>query len=40
MHKRTLLQAAACTALLSTGSLAFAQAAPFKIGLILPMTGQ
>jgi len=40
MHKRTLLQAAACAALLSAGGAAFAQAAPFKIGLILPMTGQ
>ncbi|CAA9432402.1 MAG: ABC aromatic transporter, substrate-binding protein, partial [uncultured Ramlibacter sp.] len=40
MHKRTLLQAAACAALLSSGTLAFAQGAPFKIGLILPMTGQ
>ncbi|TFZ07814.1 ABC transporter substrate-binding protein [Ramlibacter humi] len=40
MHKRTLLQATAFAALLATGTLAFAQAAPFKIGLILPMTGQ
>ncbi|MGZ5182314.1 MAG: ABC transporter substrate-binding protein, partial [Ramlibacter sp.] len=40
MHKRTLIQAAACAVLLSAGSLAFAQGAPFKIGLILPMTGQ
>ncbi|WP_427912748.1 ABC transporter substrate-binding protein [Ramlibacter sp. MMS24-I3-19] len=40
MHKRTLIQAAVGAALLSAGSLAFAQAAPFKIGLILPMTGQ
>jgi branched-chain amino acid transport system substrate-binding protein len=40
MHKRTLIQAAAAAALLSAGGLAFAQAAPFKIGLILPMTGQ
>jgi branched-chain amino acid transport system substrate-binding protein len=39
MHKRTLLQAAACAALL-TATGAFAQGAPFKIGLILPMTGQ
>jgi branched-chain amino acid transport system substrate-binding protein len=39
MHKRTLLQAAACAALLTTTG-AFAQGAPFKIGLILPMTGQ
>lgn len=40
MHKRTLLQAVACAALLATGGLAGAQQAPFKIGLILPMTGQ
>jgi len=40
MHKRTLIQAAASAVLLSAGSLAFAQGAPFKIGLILPMTGQ
>ncbi|KQT07984.1 ABC transporter substrate-binding protein [Ramlibacter sp. Leaf400] len=40
MKKRTLIQAAACTALLSAGPLAWAQGAPFKIGLILPMTGQ
>ena len=40
MHKRTLIQAAVAAALLSAGSLAFAQAAPFKVGLILPMTGQ
>ncbi len=39
MHKRTLLQAAACAALLSAGGAAIAQGAPFKIGLILPMTG-
>lgn len=40
MHKRTLIQAAACAALLAAGGAAFAQQAPFKIGLILPMTGQ
>ena len=40
MHKRTLLQAAIAAALLSAGGLALAQATPFKIGLILPMTGQ
>lgn len=40
MKKRTLIQAAACAALLSSGPLAWAQGAPFKIGLILPMTGQ
>ncbi|HZY17992.1 MAG TPA: ABC transporter substrate-binding protein [Ramlibacter sp.] len=40
MHKRTWIQAAACAVLLSAGGAAFAQAKPFKIGLILPMTGQ
>lgn len=40
MHKRTVLQAAALAALLSTAGLAGAQQSPFKIGLILPMTGQ
>src|SRR5688500_16565672 len=40
MKKRTLIQAAACAAMLSAGPLAWAQGAPFKIGLILPMTGQ
>lgn len=40
MQKRTLLQAAAAAALLSAGGAALAQGAPFKIGLILPMTGQ
>lgn len=40
MHKRTLLRATACAALLASGGLAFAQGAPLKIGLILPMTGQ
>ncbi|MEP6789806.1 MAG: ABC transporter substrate-binding protein [Ramlibacter sp.] len=40
MHKRTLIQAAvAATALLGSG-LALAQDNTFKIGLILPMTGQ
>src|SRR3954466_160919 len=39
MHKRTLLQAALGAALLTSAG-AFAQGAPFKIGLILPMTGQ
>ncbi len=38
MHKRTLLQAAVLAALLPAGAIA--QQAPFKIGLILPMTGQ
>ena len=40
MHKRTLIQAAACAALVSATGLSFAQGAPFKVGLILPMTGQ
>ena len=40
MHKRTLLQAAAGATLLACAAGAFAQGAPFKIGLILPMTGQ
>jgi branched-chain amino acid transport system substrate-binding protein len=40
MHKRTLLQAAAALALTSASGLALAQDNVFKIGLILPMTGQ
>jgi len=40
MQKRTLLQATAAAALLTVGGAALAQGAPFKIGLILPMTGQ
>src|SRR3569832_283928 len=44
MHKRMLVRTAAfagtAAAVLGAGGLAFAQAAPFKIGLILPMTGQ
>jgi branched-chain amino acid transport system substrate-binding protein len=39
MFKRNFLRAAAAAAALCTSGLAFAQAAPFKIGLILPMTG-
>jgi branched-chain amino acid transport system substrate-binding protein len=39
MHKRTLIQAAVAAALVSAAGLAAAQEA-FKIGLILPMTGQ
>jgi len=39
MHKRTLIQAAVAAVLVSASSLGFAQEA-FKIGLILPMTGQ
>jgi len=40
MHKRTLIQAAAALALAGAATLVQAQQAPFKIGLILPMTGQ
>ena len=40
MKKRTLIQAAMATLVLSAGGLAQAQQQPFKIGLILPMTGQ
>jgi branched-chain amino acid transport system substrate-binding protein len=40
MHKREFVRMAALAAALSASGLAFAQAAPFKIGLILPMTGQ
>ena len=40
MKKRTLIQALAGAALISASGLGMAQQAPFKIGLILPMTGQ
>ncbi|MFC5499536.1 ABC transporter substrate-binding protein [Caenimonas terrae] len=40
MHKRTLIQAAIAASLLSVTGLALAQDNVFKIGLILPMTGQ
>jgi len=40
MHKRTLLQTAAALALVGTSGLSLAQDNVFKIGLILPMTGQ
>ena len=40
MHKRTLLQAALAAAALLTGAGAVAQDNVFKIGLILPITGQ
>ena len=40
MHKRTLLQAALAAAALLTGPGAVAQDNVFKIGLILPITGQ
>ncbi|WP_298924678.1 ABC transporter substrate-binding protein [uncultured Ramlibacter sp.] len=40
MHKRTFIQAAVAATMLSTGGLALAQDNVFKIGLILPMTGQ
>ncbi|HVZ44494.1 MAG TPA: ABC transporter substrate-binding protein [Ramlibacter sp.] len=39
-HKRSFLKTAIAVALAGSASLAFAQGAPFKIGLILPMTGQ
>jgi branched-chain amino acid transport system substrate-binding protein len=40
MHKRSLLQAAIAATLLAAGSASPAQDNTFKIGLILPMTGQ
>jgi branched-chain amino acid transport system substrate-binding protein len=40
MHKRTIIQAAIAGALLAAGPFALAQDTVFKIGLILPMTGQ
>jgi branched-chain amino acid transport system substrate-binding protein len=40
MHKRTFLHTAVAAAALAASGIAFAQQAPFKIGLILPMTGQ
>ncbi|MFD0668395.1 ABC transporter substrate-binding protein [Ramlibacter sp. MAHUQ-53] len=40
MKKRTLVQALVGAALISASGLSLAQQAPFKIGLILPMTGQ
>ena len=40
MKKRTLIQAMGLAALATASSLTFAQQQPFKIGLILPMTGQ
>lgn len=40
MHKRSFLHTAIALALAGTGSLALAQDNVFKIGLILPMTGQ
>ena len=40
MHKRTILQAALAAALLAGSALALAQDNTFRIGLILPMTGQ
>src|SRR3569832_291844 len=40
MHKRTFVRSAAVLAALAASGLSFAQGAPFKIGLILPMTGQ
>jgi branched-chain amino acid transport system substrate-binding protein len=40
MHQRTIIQAAIAGALLAAGPFALAQDNVFKIGLILPMTGQ
>src|SRR3954468_5783806 len=40
MHKRTLLRSLAFAAAIAASCSSFGQAAPFKIGLILPMTGQ
>jgi branched-chain amino acid transport system substrate-binding protein len=40
IHKRTIIQAAIAGALLAAGPFALAQDNVFKIGLILPMTGQ
>src|SRR3569832_381921 len=40
MHKRTFVRSAAVLAALAASGLSFAQTAPFKNGLILPMTGQ
>lgn len=40
MHKRSLLQTAAALALLGASGLSLAQDNVFKIGLVLPMTGQ
>ena len=40
MHKRTLLQSAVALGLVGATGLSLAQDNVFKIGLILPMTGQ
>jgi branched-chain amino acid transport system substrate-binding protein len=40
MQKRSFMRAAAAAAALCASGVALAQGAPFKIGLILPMTGQ
>src|SRR4051812_23217569 len=40
MHKRSFLRTAVAAAALAASGLALAQSTPFKIGLILPMTGQ
>ena len=40
MDKRTFVRTTVAAAALCASGLAFAQGAPFKIGLILPMTGQ
>src|SRR3569623_454843 len=39
MHKRTLLRTAVAAAAIGITGAGFAQQAPFKIGLVLPMTG-
>jgi len=39
MKKRTFIKTAAMAALALTGNYALAQAKPFKVGLLLPMTG-
>ena len=40
MKKRTLIQALGLAALATASGMSLAQQQPFKIGLILPMTGQ
>src|SRR3954468_8967656 len=40
MTKRNFMRAAVAAAVMCCSAVAFGQAAPFKIGLILPMTGQ
>src|SRR3954468_12747001 len=40
MTKRNFMRAAVAAAVMCCSAVAFAQSAPFRIGLILPMTGQ